>query len=193
MEEWRKTEDEDSEDYGLCSVCKSPNRVTPMPRKSKKDPNKLPPSVEPYFQAWIRVDTWHTAHLFDLERFYKFVWAVHRYCRPRKGSTTSRKRLPSDTAIRLAIYEARKDTFNNEYLEQLSREYASIYSHLLDSANTPNHPDHLIEKKNILSYYHHLQIDLGGYAADPKSIAYRMTLDWGNDWKEKLEKERRRH
>src|SRR5438046_2230767 len=129
-----------------CEAFANRRRGCLMSRTSKKDPNKLPSSVEAYFRAWIGVDTWHTAHLSDLERFYKFVWAVHRYCRPRKGSTTSRKRLPSDTAIRLAIFAARKDTFDNEYLETLANEYASIYTHLLDFANTPNYPNHLIEK-----------------------------------------------
>ncbi len=41
------------------------------------------------------VSTWHTNHFSDLEKFYKFVWAVHRYCRPGKNVKKSKKRLRS--------------------------------------------------------------------------------------------------
>jgi len=138
------------------------------------------------------VDTWHTGHLSDLRRFYKFVWAVHRYCRPRKGVKKSKKRLPSDGEIRGTIIEARRDSFNAEALEAEAQHFSSLYNHLLDFANTPNDPNHIIEKKNILRYYHQLEYELGGYAADPEEIAKHMTRDWGEDWEEKLEKEKTR-
>lgn len=152
----------------------------------------LPSSVEPYFRAWIRVDTWHTKHLSDLERFFKFVWAVHRYCRARKGAKRSKKRLPSDTEIREAIIETRRDTFNAEALEDEAQFFSSLYGHLLDFANTPNYPDHMIEKKSILRYYFQLEYELGGYAARPEDIARHMQRDWGEDWEEKLEKDKSR-
>src|SRR6266702_7712110 len=125
----------------------------------------LPSSVEPYFRAWIRVDTWHTNNLHDLTRFYKFVWAVHRYCRRRKGVKKSKKRLPSDSEVYAEIIEARRETFNEKALEYEASHFSRIYSHLLDFANTPNNPDHIVEKKNILSYYFQLEYELGGYAA----------------------------
>jgi hypothetical protein len=152
----------------------------------------LPPSIQPYFTAWIMVDTWHTGHPDDLQRFYKFVWAVHRYCRPRRDAKKSKKRLPGDGEIRKAIIDARRDSFNAEALEEYAEQYSSLYMHLLDFANTPNYPDHLIEKKNILRYYHQMERDLGGYAAKFEDIAIHMRRDWGEDWEEKLEQARMR-
>jgi hypothetical protein len=152
----------------------------------------LPPLVERYFLAWIGVDTWYTRHLSDLTRFYKFVWAVHRYCRPRKGVKKSKKRLPRDGEIHAAIVDARRETFNAEALEEEATYYSGLYNHLLDFANTPNIPDHIIERKNILSYYHQLTYELGGYMADPKEVAADMKRAWGEGWEELLENEKRR-
>jgi hypothetical protein len=152
----------------------------------------LPPSVEPYFRAWIMVDTWHTGHLSDLERFYKFVWSVHRYCRPRKGVRKSKRRLPSDGEIRNAILDARSDSFNAEALEREAQQFSMLYTHLLDFANTPSYPNHLIEKKNILQYYSQLICELGGFEAKREDVASCMRRDWGEDWEQKLDQERSR-
>jgi hypothetical protein len=153
----------------------------------------LPQSVEPYFESWIRVDTWHTQHLSDMIRFYKFTWAVHRYCRARSGAKKSNKRLPKDLEIRTAIIEARRDSFDLEALGEEADFFSSLYNHLLDFANTPNDADHIIEKRNILKYYFQLVCELGGYSAKPEEIAVYMQRDWGDDWKERLEKEKRRY
>jgi hypothetical protein len=153
----------------------------------------LPVSVEPYFMAWIRVDTWHTKHLSDMVRFYKFVWAVHRFCRARKGAKWSKKRLPKDTEIRTSIIESRRNSFNLEALEEEANFFSSLYSHLLDYANTPNNADHIIEKKNILNYYFQLENELGGSNARPEEVAIYMKRDWGDDWEERLEMEKRRY
>jgi hypothetical protein len=152
----------------------------------------LPLSVEPYFRAWIGVDTWHTGDLSDLKRFYRFVWAVHRYCRPRKGVKKSKKRLPSDEEIRLAIIDARKDSFSATALEDEARHFSSLYSHLLDFADTLNQPDHIIEKTDILKYYFQLERDLGGFSTKREEIATYMRRDWGEDWQEKLDEAKRR-
>jgi len=128
----------------------------------------------------------------DYDRFYQFVWAVHRYCRKREGVKKSKLRLPSDTEIRLAIIEARKDSFDAEYLEERAEHFASLYIHLLDFAKVPNQPDHIIEKRSIVSYYFQLKYQLGGYNAKPEQIATHMKRDWGEDWEEKLEREKRR-
>jgi hypothetical protein len=152
----------------------------------------LPPSVEPYFRSWIGIDTWHTNNPTDLERFYKFVWAVHRHCRPRKGAKKSKRRPPSDGEIYSAIIEARRGTFDEQALENESQHFSSLYNHLLDFANTPNRPDHIVEKRNILSYYFQLEFELGGYGADPEDIARDMKRVWGENWKVHLEKAKRR-
>ncbi len=104
----------------------------------------------------------------------------------------SKRRLPSDAEIRKAIIEARRHTFNAEALEDEAQYFSSLYNHLLDFANTPNYPDHIIEKKNILRYYFQLEYQLGGYAAKPEQIATYMKRDWGEDWEEKLDNEKRR-
>jgi hypothetical protein len=150
----------------------------------------LPQSVEPYFRAWIDVDTWHTYP--DLDGFYEFVWAVHRNCRRREGVKESKKRLPSDEEIREAIIEARRGTFSEEHLERKAQELSYLYDRLLGFANTPNRSDPIIEKKDILAYRAKLVVDLGGDAAKPEHIAARMRQDWGDDWEQKLENARRR-
>ena len=152
----------------------------------------LPASVQPYFQYWIRIDTWHTKHMSDLENFYKFVWAVDRYCRPNKGAKKSKRRLPSDWEIYNHIIAARRGSFDAKHLKKEAEYFSSLYNHLLHFANTPNCPDHLVEKKDIFMYHHQLEWELGGCAADPERVSSAMARVWGQDWKQRLEKERSR-
>jgi hypothetical protein len=103
------------------------------------------------------------------------------------------KRLPRDYEIRTAIIEARRDSFDLEALEEEADFFSSLYNHLLDFANTLNDAGLIIEKKNILKYYFQLVYEMGGYNAKPEEIAIHMQRDWGDDWKEILEKEKRRY
>jgi len=152
----------------------------------------LPKLVEPYFDAWIGVNTWYTEHSLDLKKFYKFVWAVHRYCRPRRGAKKTKKRLPSESEIREAIIEARRDSFNAKCLADEARHYSRLYSYLLDFANTPNEVDYMIEKRDILMYYFQLSHGLAGHEANSVDIAAIMKRVWGENWREKLEREKKR-
>lgn len=153
---------------------------------------RFTPTVDAYFKAWIMVETWHTGHIADITRFYSFVWAVHRNCRPRKGTKNSKRRLPSESDVKQAIMEAQQGDFDPTALRKKARYYSRLYGHLVDFANTPNCSDALIEKKDIFRYHFVLERQLGGINANSEQVAARMKDAFGDDWKEKLAERKRR-
>lgn len=86
------------------------------------------PNVMKAFDAWIRVDTWHTGHALDEKRFYRFVWAVLEYSR----------RKPSEADVFEAIIRAHGGQFEATFLEQKARHYANLYLDLHAFAKARN-------------------------------------------------------
>ena len=80
--------------------------------------------VDEHFIHWIGIDTWHTMHPCDMERFYRFVHSL-RYS----------KKDYCDDDIKENIKRAVVDYHNNfdkGHLEDRAREFVSIARHCLD-------------------------------------------------------------
>ena len=84
----------------------------------------LSPAAQLAFNEWIGKETWHTGHLLDQKRFFRFVWAV----------LEDPKRRPSKTALRDSILREWKGRFDKSALEELARKYAALYTTLCDFA-----------------------------------------------------------
>lgn len=76
--------------------------------------------IDKYFAAWILRDTWYTGHPLDMERFYLFVYALHKLSKPIKMHSYN----PDDPAIqdlpqhikekRSIVYERNPRTYDRD-------------------------------------------------------------------------------
>ncbi|MBN2591727.1 MAG: hypothetical protein JXA96_17810, partial [Sedimentisphaerales bacterium] len=42
-------------------------------------------AIDKYFASWILCDTWPTNHPLDMERFYRFIIAIHHFSRNKRN------------------------------------------------------------------------------------------------------------
>ena len=88
------------------------------------------PLVQRAFDQWINMDTWHSGHACDDERFYVFVWAVVRRNRNR----------PDASAIQTQIKAAKEGKFEPDALDFHAKNFADLYNHLCDFAKARKLP-----------------------------------------------------
>lgn len=80
------------------------------------------PLAQCAFDQWINMDTWHTGHACDEERFYVFVWAIVRFSR----------RRPDETEIQLHIRAAKAGKFDPEAIAFYAKKFGALYNHLYE-------------------------------------------------------------
>jgi hypothetical protein len=142
---------------------------------------KLSQVVGRYFDAWINRGSWSSRHPLDTKRFYRFVKAVARY---------NRRKVPSPDDIYALIVERWRDQVkDSDELDRIASEFAGLYQTLLNYEKTRHFPDPVIERTDIVKY--HLTLSVREQE-DYQRINKRMIEDWGEDWKDKLRRERER-
>ncbi len=144
-----------------------------MLARKKKWTMKLSPVIARYFDSWICHDTWDSHHLFDRERFYRFVKAVARYSR--------RAPLPGD--VQALIVDRWRHRRVRTALHRATERYGALYQTLLEYERTRGFPDALIERTNIVRYY----LRLAPRSPNAQHFDRTMTNVWGKDWQKKLE------
>lgn len=86
------------------------------------------PKVKKAFDAWAIVETWHTGHALDEQRFYQFVRAVLSYARKK----------PSEEFIREELLKIWSGKLDEEYLRNKIKEFMSLYEHLYSFVKVKN-------------------------------------------------------
>lgn len=94
--------------------------------RKKKYFSKL---VDCYLVKWISIDSWHTKHVRDMERFYKFICALKQYSR----SQNSAKEI--ENKIKEAVID-RHNNFNKRDLDQIAKDFSIIAMHCLNCLRT---------------------------------------------------------
>jgi hypothetical protein len=139
--------------------------------------------IDRYFLAWIRIDTWHTAHPSDMERFYKFVKALKRYSRKKSALNISEN-------IKKAVREHHPN-FNEDYLDEMAQDFSSTVFQILDYEKAP-FPDPLVEMNDPYAVSLHLgtlrKYDSNGRSMplySEEQIEKFLVRHFGKDWEER--------
>jgi hypothetical protein len=89
---------------------------------------RFSPKIKKAFDAWVTVETWHTDHILDNQRFYQFVRAVLVY---------SRKK-PSESFIREELLKIWSGKLDEKYLINKINQFTSLYEHLYSFGKLKN-------------------------------------------------------
>jgi len=85
--------------------------------------------VDCYLVKWISIDTWHTKHAYDMERFYKFIRSLKKF----SHKENSAKKI--ENIIKQAAID-HYHNFDKRELEKIAKEFSVIAMHCLDCLKT---------------------------------------------------------
>jgi hypothetical protein len=88
---------------------------------------KLSPLSKESYLRWITVETWHTNHYLDRQRFFDFVRTYLQYSR----KSISANELREDIFIRY------KNKLKEDYLTKEANYYSQLFADLIDFVHNP--------------------------------------------------------